>query len=323
MLTPSKIPYRSQPGFARTYAMNKLTLGLFYPIEAYSGDAPTMLGHIEIAQQAETAGFAALWIRDVPLRDPNFGDLGQIFDPWVYLGYLAARTSHIALGTAAIVVPIRNPLHLAKSATSIDQLSSGRLLLGVASGDRPVEFPAFGVESDRRGEIFREYIEVFRQLQKTSYEPLKWSGGILSGADMVPKPVAEEIPLLITGGSQQSQEWIAEHGHGWISYPRAPHQQQIVIENWHNEVRKHCGGVFKPFSQSLYIDLLKDPDAQIQPIHLGYRLGRNQLIKLLEVLEKIGVNHVMLSLKYSHRPAQQVVEELGRYVLPQFPTIEI
>lgn len=321
MLSLSARPYADLPGFARTFRKGSLTLGLFYPIEAYSGEAPSMEGHGERAQEAEAAGFAALFIRDVPLRDPAFGDLGQVFDPFVYLGYLAARTTSIALGTAAIVIPIRSPLHLAKAATSVDQISGGRLLLGVASGDRAVEFPAFGVDPERRGEILREYLAIMRQAQTTSFAPLRWSGGMLDGADMVPKPLAREVPLLVTGNSRQSLDWIAEHAHGWITYPRPLAQQQALIASWRAAVATHGGDVFKPFVQSLFIDLADDPDAAATPIHLGYRLGRNHLLKLLTLLQDIGVNHAILSLKYSQRSAQDVIAELHRHVVPHFPAL--
>ncbi len=247
MLELSSLPYSEQPGFLRTYQTNRLTLGLFYPIEAYSGDAPTMEGHVEIAEFAEHAGFAALWVRDVPLRDPNFGDLGQIFDPWVYLGYLAAKTTTIALGTGAIVVPIRHPLHIAKAAASIDQISNGRLLLGVASGDRPLEFPAFGIDAMDRSSLFREYVQVFKKAQTTSFEPIQFKGGSLFGADLVPKPFTKEIPLFITGNSQQSIEWIAENGHGWITYPRPPEQQKLIIERWNKAVKDQSGETIQAF----------------------------------------------------------------------------
>lgn len=321
MLSPSSRPYSTLPGFTRCFAPGRLTLGLFYPIEAYQGDAPSMEGHAERAQEAEAAGFASLFIRDVPLRDPGFGDLGQIFDPFVYLGYLAARTTSIALGTGGIVVPLRNPLHVAKAATSVDRLSGGRLLLGVASGDRPVEFPAFGVDPERRGAILREHLAVIRTVQGTSFEPARWEGGALEGADLVPKPLAREVPLLVTGNSRQSVDWIAEHAHGWITYPRQLEHQELLIATFRASVAASCGEAFKPFIQSLFIDLASDPDAAPQPIHLGYRLGRNQLLKLLELLQEIGVNQVILSLKYSARPAQAVIEELQRHVVPHFPAL--
>lgn len=69
-------------GFHRTFGgRGTLTLGLTFPIEAYSGDIPRMEGQLDLARRAETLGFSTLWVRDVPLRDPNFGDVGQIYDP--------------------------------------------------------------------------------------------------------------------------------------------------------------------------------------------------------------------------------------------------
>ena len=70
----------------------------------------------------------------MPLRDPSFGDIGQVYDPWVYLGWIAAQTRTIALATGSIILPLRHPLHTAKASASIDQLSGGRFVLGVASG---------------------------------------------------------------------------------------------------------------------------------------------------------------------------------------------
>jgi luciferase-type oxidoreductase len=110
-------------GFRRMFAPGRLTVGVFFPIEAFSGDEPTMRGQERLARHAEDLGFAALWFRDVPLRDPNFGDVGQVYDPWVYLGWIAAQTSAIALATGSIVLPLRHPLHTAKAAASVDRLS--------------------------------------------------------------------------------------------------------------------------------------------------------------------------------------------------------
>src|ERR1700761_6149574 len=163
MLTPNmSAEVSDSPGFQKMFAPGRLTLGVFFPIEAFKGDQPTMRNQEYLARRAEELGFAALWFRDVPLRDPNFGDIGQVYDPWVYLGWIAAHTRTIALATGSIILPLRHPLHPAKAAASVDQLSGGRFLLGVASGDRPVEFPAFGIPFEKRDELFRENLRVIR-----------------------------------------------------------------------------------------------------------------------------------------------------------------
>ena len=105
MYQPSTIPYQEHRGFKRTFRQGHLSLGLFFPLEAFQGDTPRMLDQVALAKRAEALGFSALWFRDVPLRDPSFGDVGQVFDPWVYLGYIAAHTTKIALGTASSPLP--------------------------------------------------------------------------------------------------------------------------------------------------------------------------------------------------------------------------
>ncbi|MES2568804.1 MAG: LLM class flavin-dependent oxidoreductase, partial [Verrucomicrobiota bacterium] len=77
-------------GFAKMFAPGRLTLGVFFPIEAFPRDEPTMRDQERLARRAEELGYAGLWVRDVPLRDPSFGDVGQVYDPWVYLGWIAA-----------------------------------------------------------------------------------------------------------------------------------------------------------------------------------------------------------------------------------------
>jgi luciferase-type oxidoreductase, BA3436 family len=304
-------------GFRRMFAPGRLTLGVFFPIEAFQRDEPTMRDQERLAKRAEELGFAALWVRDVPLRDPSFGDIGQIYDPWVYLGWIAAQTRDIALATGSVILPLRHPLHTAKAAASVDRLSGGRLVLGVASGDRPVEFPAFGVDVDKRGALFRENLTVLRTVLTQNFPRIQSSYGVMQGtADLVPKPVGA-LPILITGTSRQTLEWIAEHADGWITYPRSLAQQAERAAHWHATVMAVRPGVFTPFVQSLYIDLTTDPDHPPQPIHLGFRGGRNVLFQFLDALRRAGVNHVILNVKYGARDAAEVIDEIGRNVLPR------
>jgi luciferase-type oxidoreductase len=304
-------------GFRRMFSPGKLTVGVFFPIEAYQRDEPTMRQQERLAQRAEELGFAALWARDVPLRDPNFGDLGQVYDPWVYLGWIAAHTTTISLATGSIVLPLRHPLHTAKAAASVDRLSGGRLVLGVASGDRPIEFPAFGVDADKRDVLFRENFAVIRRALAEEFPIVESSYGSMFGTvDLVPKPLGW-FPMLVTGSSRQSLEWIARNADGWISYPRPLESQAELIGRWRTAVSAIAPGTFKPFSQSLYIDLTHEPDHPPQSIHLGFRAGRKFVLAFLERLRAIGVNHVILNLKYGARDAGEVIDEIGLEILPR------
>jgi luciferase-type oxidoreductase len=273
-----------------------------------------MEGQEVLARRAEALGFAALWFRDVPLRDPRFGDVGQIYDPWVYLGYVTALTERIALVTGAVVLPIGHPLLQAKAAASVDRLSRGRLVLGIAIGDRAAEAVAFGVPVERRGEILRQHLAVMRRAWGAS-PPVELAQ---LGLDVIPRPALGDLPVLAVGRCQQSYEWIAQATEGFVTYPRPPAEQARVVAEYRAAARDAGVQATRGFAQSLYVDLLAAPGAPPHPIHLGWRLGRHALVDVLAQYREVGVQHVVFNLKYGRRPAAEVLEELGQDVLPQF-----
>ena len=114
-------------------------------------------------------------------------------------------------------------------------------------------------------------------------------------------------------------EWISANSDGWLTYPRGLAQQAHLVRQWHETVAEWNPGAFKPFAQLWHIDLAGDPDLAPAPIHGGHRLGRIALLRHLEFLERTGVNHVLFNLKYGSRPADEVMEELAKYIVPLFP----
>lgn len=304
-------------GYDAAFRPNRLSVGLTVPIEAYpTNPVPTMERHLERIRLVESLGFQAIWVRDVPFNVPSFGDTGQPFDPFVYLGLLAGQTERIALGVASIVLPLRHPAHVAKAAASIDALSGGRLILGVASGDRPEEYPALRVPFETRGARFRasfEYVERMREHAPTLDNAF---GDVGRGLDMIPKPPSGRFPLLITGGSQQDADWLATHGDGWMVYPRDPSLQGRIIDDWRAR-GAHLGRPARPVIQPLYVDLTED-DAPPRPIHLGYRLSLRRLRDHLRSLESVGVNHVALNLRFNTADVETTLARLADELLPEF-----
>lgn len=305
-------------GYNQVFQFGRLTLGLVLPLEScMNSPVPSLERHLERARLADEAGFAALWLRDVPFNVPSFGDAGQLLDPFVYLGLLAGQTERIALGVASLVLPLRHPAHVAKAAASVDLLSAGRLLLGVASGDRPEEYPAMNLNHADRGERFRDSLVYIRQMAQSTPAFSNGYGHLDGSLDLLPKPVAGAIPLLITGGSRQDPQWVAAQGDGWITYPRALAQQTQVLAAWRERVRG-LGLAPKPVTQSLYVDLLDDPQAPAEPIHLGFRSGMEPLRNHLRGLEAIGVNHVALNLRFNRADTETTLNRLADELLPDF-----
>ncbi len=303
-------------GYASVFAPGRLTVGLVVPIESYPSErAPRLTRHLERVQRAEALGFAAVWLRDVPFDVPSFGDAGQLHDPFVYLGLLAGRTERIALGVASVVLPLRHPAHVAKEAASADALSNGRLILGVASGDRPEEYPALALPYADRGVRFRASFDYVRAMSATRPALDNAYGRIGDGLDMLPKPVGGKLPLLVTGGSQQDPGWLARNGDGWMIYPRAPEAQARIVGDWRDRVEA-AGGRPRPAMQPLYVDLTEDRRTPPTPIHLGLRLGTDALRAHLEALRAAGLNHVALNLRFNRADIETTLERLAEQVLP-------
>jgi len=306
-------------GFNRMLQENKLTIGLTMPIENHGKQKPAMMHQIERVQMAERMGFTALWFQDVLLEDPTFDDpsTGQIFDSHIYLTYIGSHTSNINLGTAASVLSLRHPVRLAKEAASIENLFPERLMLGISSGDRRRDFEALNVPILERGDIFRESLDYFKKLLRSDYEDFQTSLGKIENVTLVPKPTSN-IPLFITGYAQQTLDYVAAQGDGWMFYPQSLDKQQALIRDFQTKARTYEPEQFKPFFQPLIMDLHENPDHEAEKIKLGYRLGRNTLIDWLKEHEEIGVNHVMISLANSTRPPIEVMQEMGEYVIPYF-----
>lgn len=316
MTSPDTTAFPSiNAGYDSVFRPRRLSLGLVVPIEAYpDGPRPSMTRHVERVQLAEELGFSAVWLRDVPFDVPSFGDAGQLHDPFVYLGLLAGQTQRIALGVASVILPLRHPAHVAKAAASADVLSNGRLLLGVASGDRPDEYPAMNLEHADRGARFRDAFEYIGRMRESS-PSFESAYGSPRGIDMLPKPTGERIPMLITGSSQQSPEWIAANGDGWMTYPRDLRVQAGVVRAF-RERTEALGAPAKPVMQPLYVDLVDDPAAKPVPIHLGIRTGVRFLRGYLRALQEIGVNHVALNLRFQRGDVEKTLQHLADELLP-------
>ncbi|OVZ59401.1 LLM class flavin-dependent oxidoreductase [Pigmentiphaga sp. NML080357] len=304
-LTPATALF--QPG--------RLSIGLGLPwVEAaeYKGEREVdFRRQLELAAQAEAAGFAALWVRDVPLNHPGYPESIGHLDPWVWLGALAAHTHRIALVTGAIVLTLRHPLHVAKGATSVAALAPGRFMLGLGSGDRPPEYLAFGRDAARRREDFRARWE---QLAAALELPARVLPDRLDDPpiDFSLRPrAAMPIPMLAVGSAGQSLDWIARHAIGWMTYHREPEVQQGRHRFWRQAVERAAPGRFRGFGVAMRVELLDRSDAPAEPIELGYRTGLRALGDILSRMREAGTHHVSLNLSAGRRPWAELIEELG------------
>jgi luciferase-type oxidoreductase len=300
-------------GYRRLFGDEGLTFGTGFPLTGEDESLPDLEAERDLARHAEAVGFDALWARDVPTYWPAFGDAGQTIDVWPWLTDVAARTDGIALGTASVVLPLRHPLHVAKAAASVDRLSDGRLLLGIASGDRDPEYAAFDVDAEERGALFRGSVELLRTVWTEEFPTADSRWGALHGElDLVPKPATGALPLLPTGHARQTTEWIADHGDGWLFY----HLPESTLESYLEEWRGLAGET--PFAMAMQVELADDPEAEPDHVHQGYRAGVDWFREYFAGLDELGVDHVIVGFR-SGSPketlstfAREVVDPVGR-----------
>lgn len=176
-------------------------------------------GVAAVARAAEAAGFDAVFVTEHPIPADVWLASGghHALDPFVTLAVAAAATTHLRVLTNLCVVPYHNPYVLAKTALTLDVLSSGRLILGCGAGYLEPEFAAVGQSFADRNDRFDAALVAMKAV---------WTGAPVdvaaSGArhTMLPRPAqAPHPPIWIGGNSRRALRRAVEHGDGWMPFP--------------------------------------------------------------------------------------------------------
>ncbi|CAN5678716.1 LLM class F420-dependent oxidoreductase [soil metagenome] len=190
-----------------------------------------------VARWAESMGFHSVWVTDhvtlpervdsyYPYRSHGRWDYSSDtnwIDPLLSLQWAAAVAPSVKVGTSILVVPLRNPLLLAKQISSLDFLTGGRVILGAGAGWMEEEFKLIGQPYGGRGKRLLEMMDLMRRC---------WSGEVVdfhgdfyhvSGFRMYPTPIAKNIPVIWGGHSDAALRRCARTGDGW-------HPTQITLE---------------------------------------------------------------------------------------------
>jgi probable F420-dependent oxidoreductase len=193
--------------------------GVMYPVP-FAGPED----FIAQGKLCERLGYDSVWgndhvttqdyVRDLfPGKPPNF------YEPMMVLAAIGAVTTRLKLGTALTVLPMRDPVYLAKQAITLDQMSNGRFIMAVGLGAYREEFLAWGgsrVEKARRGDMMDEGLEALQLLfneARCSYEGKYYT---FKDLEMFPKSRAQPFPLYVGGHNMEALERAARYGQGWL-----------------------------------------------------------------------------------------------------------
>jgi probable F420-dependent oxidoreductase len=167
---------------------------------------------------AETLGYHFVMISDHVAVTPDVHARypAPIYDPFTTLGWLAAITRRVELGTTVIVLPYRHPLETARMAANVDRLSGGRLIFGIGAGWARQEFEALGVPFERRGAMTDDYLAAIKTLW--TQDMATHAGRFVSFKDVrtAPRPLrSPHPPIWVGGASDAALRRAARHGDAW------------------------------------------------------------------------------------------------------------
>ena len=178
----------------------------------------------EMARAAEAAGFDACFVTEHPFPTDRWLATGghHALDPFVALSFAAAATTRLRVQTNIAVLAYRNPFLTAKAVASLDVLSGGRVILGVAAGYLRGEFEALGVDFEERNELCDEAIDALRRAWSETGISLEGRHFAARGNSMLPRPLQRPHPPIWVGGnSRRAIRRAVEKGDGWIPFPTA------------------------------------------------------------------------------------------------------
>ena len=169
-----------------------------------------------MARRVEAAGFDSIWLYDHLLyRWPGRGTDG-VWECWTVLSALAAATQRLELGTIVLAAPFRNPALVAKMAVTLDEISGGRLTLGLGSGWHQPEFDAFGAPFDHRVARLEEALAIIGPLLRDGRVDFRGKYYRAEDCEILPRgPRAAGPPLLVAAARPRMLELVARHADAW------------------------------------------------------------------------------------------------------------
>ncbi|WP_415977200.1 LLM class flavin-dependent oxidoreductase [Rhodococcus sp. 077-4] len=193
--------------------------------------------NVRVAELLEELHFDGLWV-----SEHHFRDYGTVPDLFTMLGYLAARTENIRLGSGVAVLPLHNPIHIAESAAQVDLLSNGRVDLGIGRGYQSIEFDGFAMSLSEARERFDEALDVITGLWTQT--PFEHHGKYYNTGqvELTPAPLQKpHPPIYVAAVSPETVEMYAKRGLPILADPAAPFRKvRQAAEKWH-EVAGEAG----------------------------------------------------------------------------------
>jgi probable F420-dependent oxidoreductase len=305
--------------------------GVFLPVSGRAASRKTLM---QAAQQAESLGYDSIWAADrlvIPWKIETAYPYSKestfivppdrpFFDTMTCLAFLAGCTEKIHLGMSVMVLPYRHPLHWAKIATTIDQLSTGRLIMGVGVGWMEEEFTAMNAPFKERGAVSDEQLSLLKQLW--TEEHITFTGKYYDVDDIAfnPKPYQKpRVPIWVGGEGKYAQRRAGRYGDAWFPYfVRITPAELATRFDYVRKIAREAGRNPDELALAccLPIELTLDDPKQEEDYLKG---SIEQISERLRMFQRVGVTHIGLQFMIPHYPERQ--EQIERFAKEALPAL--
>jgi F420-dependent oxidoreductase-like protein len=288
-----------------------MRIGLQLPSFSWPGGSAEIAPRlIEIAQSAEAAGFASLWVMDDFFQLPDWGSLDDpMLESYTTLGYLAAATKKIRLGAMVTGVIYRFPGMLVKTASTLDVLSDGRTYLGLGAGWYRREAVGLGIPFPPLAERFarlEETLQIVRQMWAGEVQPYAGSYYQLAEPHNAPQPLAQPHPSILIGGNgeQKTMRLVAQYADACNLLVLEPEEIRGKLAM----LKKRCEEIGRDYAE---IEKTCLNEVNLAP---GAMIA-GDIVSLCRALAGAGIEHVIVNMPDAHelRP----LEIFGREIIPE------
>lgn len=260
--------------------------GVFLPSYIWEGDGPERAEGIKrFARKVEDLGFDSAFITDHMLAAKDFYSV-SFLEPVSTLSVVAGATERIRLGTSIMIMPLRNPVMLAKQLGTLQFLSNNRVILGAGTGWYPPEFESVGVHKSERGKRTDEILDICYALWEGG--KVTYNGRFYQFEDVEIEPRPSQPPTLwVGGGSQLANEKSPDlprfaepvkqrvlRGDGWIPRPTAPPED--IARDWQElqtslrEAGRDPSEVIVAHENFMHLVLTDDPEKAREEQHEAF-----------------------------------------------------
>jgi F420-dependent oxidoreductase-like protein len=285
-----------------------MQLGLQIPRWHWKGGAteiaPTLA---RIGHAADAAGYASVWVMDHLFQIRSIGNVEEeMLEAYTTLGFLAANTSHVRLGTLVTAAPYRQPGLLIKQVTTLDVLSGGRAVLGIGAGWYEREARGLGLPFPRRRDRFvllEDTLRLAVHMWSGSSDQFRGRVVVANEPLNAPPPLSEPRPPILVGGGgeQKTLRLVAQYADACNFFARLSDRE---LAHKLEVLQRHCDACGRDYSS-----IEKTVLSQWDPIR-----KRSDVLAQLERFSRLGFQTVIASLRDVHNI--EPIEAVGRDIAP-------